>query len=215
MRSRARLAASLLLAVTVVRDQTIQIDWAMEAAGQMAPRLVGLEDDAAAIEGAPEPQTPEETEEEAYEEAWWQGGFGEYTQNEWFGASSVVRTTKPAAVQYSVGMVYRHSTTGALGVVVGWDAETRAPRGWVRFNAGQLGASLARLRAPHYSVLEQLEDANGELRFMSRYIVGDWIQVFGPAEAPLRHPDIMQFFSGFEAGSYKPKQWLAERYPLG
>lgn len=219
----ATVSLVLILPVpTTTQFGTIKIDWAAEAAGGMAPHLVGLDEE----------ESPVPSEEDAFEVAWWRGGFADDTQSEWcssscraavrisltrggaapsrFAESANIRQTRPSSVAFSVGTAYKHATSGALGVIVGWDARTRAPREWIDRNAGQLGATLERLHAPHYSVLEELDG-----RVMKRYIVGDWIQVIMPEKAPSRHPDIHQYFSDFKDGRYMPRAWLRQRYPEG
>lgn len=163
----------------------------------------------------------------AFEDAWWRNGHATDTQADWFGSSPEPRTPRPAKVQFSIGQVYRHAHTGSRGVIVGWDARTRAPRQWVEMNQGQLGASFSRLNAPHYSVIEEVdEDANGrpskkgEMSFMMRYIIGDFMRVLddGFKVEPLRfHPDVARHFGSYNSntGRYTPLPWLRERYPHG
>ena len=91
----------------VVRAQfgTIQIDWATEAAGRV-PHLVGVDAESApdasniVAESAPDAVM---SDADAYEDAWWRGGFGEYTEADWFAASTVPRTERPTSVSYAVG----------------------------------------------------------------------------------------------------------------
>ena len=209
---------TLLVAPQVAWCQfgTIQIRWDADGSvdGLSTPTVVTADDengdDAAEV-------SQYRSEDDAYEDAWWRGGFAEDTKAEWFAASPAVRHERPASVEYGVGTVYRHSTSGALGVVVGWDSRTRAPRAWTAYNAGQLGVTLQRLHAPHYSVLEELTEDDDSLRFMTRYIIGDWMQALRRDTAPLKHPQLDHFFSGYDraSGRYVPRPWLQERYPHG
>ena len=139
-------SALLLASLATAQFGTIQIDWSGETSdGSSRPSILL---DAVDVE-----QPEQQQEDDLYEDAWWREGFGEDDESSWFGASPTVRTVRPLAVKYPVGTMYVHSQTGARGVVIGWDERTRAPRQWIRNNAGQLGASMARLRAPHYSCL--------------------------------------------------------------
>ena len=164
---------------------------------------------------------------DAFEDAWWRGGYATDTDQEWFGQSKEVRSPKPESVLLSVGQVYVHAKTGARGVIVGWDARTRAPRQWVEYNAGQLGASYAKLSAPHYSVIEELDEDSagnpsqkGKMSFLTRYVIGDFLLVRddGHPVEPLRyHPDVAAHFGSYNAntGRYSSLSWLRERYPHG
>lgn len=199
---------------------TIQIRWDTDASieGRSHPTVVMSESEEEDSTEADAEMTHYQSEEDAYEDAWWRGGFAEDSEATWFAASPEVRYERPQSVVFEVGTVYQHATSGALGVVVGWDARTRAPRAWTRYNAGQLGVTLKRLHAPHYSVLEERREVDGEsLRFMTRYIVGDWIRVLQSDTAPLHHPDLAHFFSGYDhnSGRYMPEDWLRQRYPHG
>ena len=228
MGGRPLRASLVLLAIAVARSQfgTIQVDWEAEAAGTMAPHLVGVDrherfDEAGRRMADFDIPDPEQTEEEAYEDAWWRGGYGDDTEKEWFAASTVPRYERPASVAFSVGQIYEHATSGAHGVVVGWDAHTRAPRSWTKLNAGQLGATLARLHAPHYSVLEEIE-VDGRMQFMSRYIVAHCTEQgdLGPSclqieSEPLRHADVDKYFARFEDSRYVPNEALSALYPHG
>jgi hemimethylated DNA binding protein len=172
----ATMTVPLLATLSFAQFGTIQIDWDSEDAESPSsaeardwideepsgmelprarPRLVGFDD----VDDPPVALT----EEEQYEQAWQSGGFADDTVHEWFGASPATRKERPPAVTFRIGVVYTHATSGARGVVVGWDERTRAPREWIHLNAGQLGASLARLHAPHYSVLEEIEQESGEV----------------------------------------------------
>ena len=103
----ARIRSLALLAVAAA--QTIRIDWASEAAGS-APHLVDLENQV---------DESEPSEADLYEDAWWAGGHGEDTEADWFGSSTTVRASRPESVQYEIGQVYTHSTSGARGVITG------------------------------------------------------------------------------------------------
>jgi hypothetical protein len=224
MRRRA-IACTALMALHAA-SQSITIDWTMDGAtGASTPQLRGMVDDEHFT-------SDEEVDAEAYEEAWWRGGFGDDTQSEWFAASRTPRGARPASMVelgHRVGTVFHHTQSGALGVIVGWDARTRAPREWLGPNLpGQRSWAerMRRLYAPHYSVLEQL-GSGPDMRFQQRYIVahcteaGDkgppCLQVITPPVAhALQHPDLPRYFSLHDpAVGYVPNKELALLYPEG
>lgn len=230
--SRQRWRAAWLLVVAVrtavAQFGTIQIDWVAEGAANgvaiAMPHLVGLEAERPTVADP----TPPEPNGDAYEEAWWRDGFAHDTPDVWFAASKEPRPSRPPSLvdlSHRVGTVYRHTLTGARGVIIGWDERTKAPRQWI---AGNLPGErswtdmLRRLYAPHYSVLEERRQDNGKLKFMQRYIVAHCredaepcMRVESPA-APLQHPDTQIYFAGFDPQrGYLPNAALAELYPDG
>ena len=214
----------LTLAVHPAASQSITIDWTGES-GHATPHLRG-------IDGELLTKVAQPPEEDNYEESWWRDGFGDDTQEHWFAASRVPRPRRPESMVklgHSVGTVYTHAQSGALGVIIGWDARTRAPKSWLGPNLPghrSWAERLRRLYAPHYSVLEELHDANGRVRFQQRYIVAHCLEA-GENDPPclrverspvkrLQHPDIDKYFSAFspEAG-YLPSADLQALYPDG
>jgi len=144
----------LMCAAPGARGSNIRIEWidAADGSGLSHPQLVGLEaslEAAAATKDLP-PQKGGETAgaaarkardhkardqkggrevdaEQDYELAWLDG-FSKTNKHTWFAASRAVRMTRPPSITHPVGTVYSHSKTGALGVVIGWDVNTVAPR---------------------------------------------------------------------------------------
>ena len=131
---------------------------------------------------------------------------------------------------HHVGVVYEHTQTGALGVIVGWDARTRAPREWLSTalpGHRSWAERLRRLHAPHYSVLEQLRNADGSMHFQQRYIVAhctengadgpSCLRLFEEGSIPqLKHPDLKRYFHAFSASvGYVPHPAWDKRYPHG
>jgi len=217
----------------------IRIDWIMDKAdGTKAyPRLMGL-DGTPVPKGQMTKETPQpavKTKEpgidaarQKYERAWRDGGFAKTTKESWFAASRKVRATRPATITHPVGTVYKHTKTGARGVVVGWDDKTVAPKRWVDATDNYGGYDwqdrLARLYEPHYSVLEEVLGENGEMQYMQRYVVSlcrtrqsppSCLQIEDPA-GELSHPDLDLYFQGFDPKKgYLPNDHLSSIYPEG
>ena len=226
---RAAWLVVVALRTAVAQFGTIQIDWVAEGAASSngvaiaMPRLVGLQAEQPPIANPPQPN------DDSYEEAWWRDGFAHDTPDVWFAASKEPRPSRPPSLvdlSHRVGTVYRHTLTGARGVIIGWDERTKAPRQWI---AGNLPGErswtdmLRRLYAPHYSVLEERRMDDGKLKFMQRYIVAhcreDYpepcMRVESPA-APLQHPDTQKYFAGFDPErGYLPNAALSQLYPDG
>ena len=221
-----RLLVSLLslLSLAPSGPQSVTIDWTLDG----IPHVHAA--DAAAAEADAEGAAAE-PDADSFEDAWWRGGFAEDSATEWFAASREPRGARPASMvelNHRVGTTFTHTLTGAIGVIVGWDARTRAPRQWLGPNLPgdrSWAERLRRLYAPHYSVLEQLEMSGGELRFQQRYIVAHCTEA-GESGPPclrldqparkLRHPDIDRFFRAFDPSvGYLPNAELAARYPQG
>ena len=227
----AQLCAVAILALRAsAQFGTITIDWVAESSmgadGDLVPRIdVGGDDDATQQElRAPDtPGSPAAlASSETWELAWWRDGFAEDTRKHWFGGSEEPRGPRPSSMvelDHRVGTIFRHRKTGARGVIVGWDARTRAPRAWLDANvpSGRSWSDrMRRLYSPHYSVLEE---RGGE--FMQRYIVAHCeeapappcIEIERPAR-PLSHPDVAAYFDRFDAnvGYVMSARW-AERYP--
>ena len=224
------LTLSLLATPALLQFGTIQIDWSGEAGDVAIPRVAGLDDEGfessshdvvANDDGDPN--------EDRYEEAWWRDGFAHDSPEDWFAASRAPRAQRPPSLiawSHSVGTVYKHKLTGAHGVIIGWDARTRAPREWLARNLpGERSWAdrLRRLYSPHYSVLEERRKPDGTLQFMQRYIVAQCIeddaepciQVESPPTT-LEHPDTSKYFAGFDPlRGYIPNAALAEVYPNG
>ena len=171
------------------------------------------------------------SEEDSWEDAWWGDGFAEDGPEQWFAASREPRGARPVSMQdlnHRVGTVYTHTMSGATGVIIGWDPRTRAPKEWLGPNLpGHRSWSerLRRLYAPHYSVLEEIDDGKGNVRLMQRYIVAHCTEE-GETGPPClriersrrsRHPDVDKYFSGYDvdAGVYLPNDELARLYPHG
>ena len=226
-----------LAALPLVLPQSITIDWTVDSAtGISTPSLRGSE-----IAGEEKSDDVVPTGDD-YEHEWWAGGFAEDTEKEWFAASRVPRGERPQSMVrlgHQIGTVYRHSLTGAFGVIVGWDARTRAPRSWLPQNLpGERSWAdrIRRLHAPHYSVLEEMATRDGGRRYQQRYIVAfcreegeaadPCLEVMRPVKAPT-HPDIPKYFDSFrkdsygfptedgEAASFRPHPWLRTLYPHG
>jgi hypothetical protein len=101
---------------------------------------------------------------DSYADAWLHGGFADNQHATWFGRGAEARGPRPplmVELNHSIGTVYTHRS-GARGVIVGWDARTRAPKSWLDQNVPRRGDGtidwpdrMRRLFAPHYSVLEE------------------------------------------------------------
>ena len=130
----------LLASLATAQFGTIQIDWSGETSDEV---LVQTLLDAVDVE------QPEQQQEDGSMKTPGVKGFrrGPASSD---GASPTVRTVRPLAVKYRL-VRCTCTANGARGVIIGGMADTL--RRWIRGNAGQLGASMARLRA-HYSVLE-------------------------------------------------------------
>ena len=232
-------AVSLSIFVQCAVSQSITIDWTMDASGLTTPHLRGIEkstDGGAYNSDAnvlPEKSLSEEDYSDLYEASWWRDGFGEDTHETWFAASPIPRGRRPeimVKLGHRVGVVYEHTQTGALGVIVGWDARTRAPREWLSTalpGHRSWAERLRRLHAPHYSVLEQLRNADGSMHFQQRYIVAhctengadgpSCLRLFEEGSIPqLKHPDLKRYFHAFSASvGYVPHPAWDKRYPHG
>jgi hemimethylated DNA binding protein len=218
--------AALVVGAALAQFGTIQIEWDAKGGSNgvvMEPRVVGVDHDDADTE--PVSQGPEAL----YEEAWWRDGFAEDTRDTWFGASRLPRGPRPESLvdfDHRVGTVYRHTLTGSRGVIVGWDARTRAPRQWLDVNIPRERSwadRLRRLHAPHYSVLEERTAADGTTDYMQRYVVAlcreedpnPCLEVESPP-SPLTHPDVYKFFDRFDSQQgYVPNASLRRLYPHG
>ena len=219
------------LSFTGTSAQSITIDWTLNEHGSATPTVnVGSDDASDADLGENAADKSDNDNADAWEQTWWRDGFADDTQESWFAASRTPRGPRPesmVALAHSIGTVYRHTQTGAKGVIVGWDARTRAPRNWLGPNIpAQRSWSdrLRRLHAPHYSVLEQIEQADGQYRFMQRYIVahctdegesGPPCIMVEPPASKLVHPDLDRYFSGHNADGYMPTAELRAIYPHG
>ena len=221
---------SVLLALVSAQFGSISIDWSVDASGRTRPRLTGLEveeeEEEHASGGRDEAlQGGEQDDDELYDRAWDDGDFEDSPREHWFGHSPETRSRRPSAVTHPVGTVYKHTQTGARGVVVGWDPVPVAPRQWIDANVPlDSRDKAARLGIPHYAVLEQIEDKDGNLRFMNRYVVSECRRRLAPPtclqpESPageLQHPEIAKFFRGFSpTNGYLPNAELRDRYPEG
>lgn len=206
-----------------MRPQSTFIDWSDDG----TPSLQGFGEDE---DYSPAPADPEAEPANAWEDAWYRDGFSEDTEETWFAASREPRGERPKSMQdlgHQVGTVYTHTQTGAIGVIVGWDGRTRAPRHWLGPNLpGHRSWSdrLRRLYAPHYSVLEQRREGD-TMHYMKRYIVAHCTDdgEAGPpcvrVEKDVRsvHLDLDQYFSDYDSdlGRYVPRPELAQLYPHG
>ena len=220
---RLHLVAAWL--VGAARLQSITIDWA-GASGEQTPHIANLGEVRYDTDN-----DKSEADANSWEDAWWRGGFGDDTQEHWFGASPEPRGPRPVSMVqlgHRVGTVYTHVLTGAIGVIIGWDARTRAPKQWLGPNLPgerSWAERLRRLHAPHYSVLEEVKRPDGSSAFQQRYIVAHCtekgedgppcLQVELPARR-MRHPSIDLYFKGFNGEQgYLPKQALSRLYPDG
>lgn len=217
----------MLLAVASAQFGSLNIDWSVDASGRTRPTLTGLEDEEEEPSrgGGPDVtlQEDELNDDEMYDLAW--NSVDDSPPEHWFAKSPETRLRRPAAVTHPVGTVYKHTQTGARGVVVGWDRVPVAPREWIDANVPlDSRDKKARLGIPHYAVLEQYEGKDGELRFMTRYVVSECRRRLAPPtclqpESPageLQHPEIAKFFRGFSpTKGYLPNAELRGRYPEG
>ena len=222
---------SALLSAAAAQFGNIRIDWVSEGAlgdGLATPRIVGLQAEEEELRAAVQAQAPAPSAD-TYEDAWWKGGFEHEPPDTWFAGSREPRGKRhPEMIRHGlrVGAVYTHMMTGARGVIVGWDEKPRAPRQWLSANLpGERSWAdrMRRLYSPHFSVLEELTSADGNVQFMQRYIVAQCREdnpapcpYVEPLAKPLQHPDLGKFFDGFDAHrGYLPNEALASLYPDG
>lgn len=118
-----------------------------------------------------------------------------------FATSVSVRSPRPPRVSFRVGQVIRHRHAGFTGVIIGWDARTRAPHDWMqRSHRGK--ASLR--EAPHYRVLVSGRDA-------VTYVPQDDIAVLNGVQ--VTHEELGVYFRAFDGAQYVARPWLRELYP--
>lgn len=123
-----------------------------------------------------------------------------------FAASAVPRNPRPAHIKYRIGQVIRHKTYGYRGVIVGWDATAKAPEGWLDTMHGKNRPHLRLL--PNYSVLVDVRDRKGP---QITYVVEENISIITDHE--VNHPQVKDYFNGFDGVQYIAKQWLKKIYP--
>ncbi|XP_015202290.2 uncharacterized protein [Lepisosteus oculatus] len=148
----------------------------------------------------------------------------------YFGASTEVRSPRPAGVLFHVGEVVMDMDNHMVGVIVSWDEQLRAPPEWVK--KMYTGTELQKAeQIPHYKVLF---NGPGPSSVFVGYIPQTSLERFigiklpltlhwgpglpGPVArgSALRQPDIPtldHYFSHFDGERFIMKSWLRDIFP--
>ncbi|CAL8313455.1 unnamed protein product [Lota lota] len=124
-----------------------------------------------------------------------------------FGASRAVRSPRPLFVFLRVGEVVRERKGQMVGVVIGWDAELRAPLEWVN----KVYSNQEEVRAeqtPHYRVLFSGPGANS---VMLAYLPQSQLERITDVELVI--PTLERYFTHFNGRQFVMRTWLRELYP--
>lgn len=116
------------------------------------------------------------------------------------------RSPRPASVFYRVGQVIKHKLSGYRGVIVGWDSVAKAPESWIADNHPADKPHWRKL--PHYSVLVDTRDRSEP---QMTYVAQENIQIV--INVKVIHPDIDDYFEGYDGAQYLPRPWLRHIYP--
>ncbi|NXW45409.1 FBX21 protein, partial [Nyctiprogne leucopyga] len=124
----------------------------------------------------------------------------------YFAESTHVHSPKPEYIQFSVGQVIIHKSFGYSGVIVGWDVKAKAPEEWLRHKYPPAKQDLK--DTPHYRIL--INKANG-LGKSTAYVPEEEITIIVGLE--VHHPDMKNYFSGYDGSKYIMQPWLKKIYP--
>lgn len=123
----------------------------------------------------------------------------------YFATSPEPRSPRPNQVQFRVGQVVTHKTSGYRGVIAGWDSVAKAPEDWLRLMYPKHRSWLS---MPNYVVLVDTRDRSPA---QMTYVPQENLEVLENTE--VLHPKISNHFLGFDGAQYLPRQWLQTLYP--
>jgi len=127
-------------------------------------------------------------------------------KNGYFTESLEIRSPRPKHIKYKLGQVVKNIQTGYRGIIVGWDLEARAPQSWLHENHPKNKLHWRDL--PHYLILVDTRDRPSPQKTYeveSNLILLTKTKVF--------HPDINDYFDGFDGTRYIPRDALNYLYP--
>jgi len=116
------------------------------------------------------------------------------------------RSPRPEGVKYRVGQVIKHKVHGYRGVIIGWDSVARAPAHWLKANHPADKQHWKDM--PCYLMLVDVRDRS---RAQKTYVVEENIEVV--ASVQIVHPELDEYFAGFDSMRYLPKARLKILYP--
>ncbi|KAL2082423.1 hypothetical protein ACEWY4_022241 [Coilia grayii] len=124
-----------------------------------------------------------------------------------FGASKDPRSPRPAYVLHRVGQVVSEKQNHMVGVIVGWDAELRAPSKWIkkRYSDSELESAADK---PHYKVVF-LGPAPSSI--MVGYLPQSALRRVMGYKPDI--PTLHLYFSDFDGERFVMQPWLQQIYP--
>ncbi|KAK2144139.1 hypothetical protein LSH36_782g05010 [Paralvinella palmiformis] len=154
------------------------------------------------IMAKPLPDVDEDDEDEspAFEVLKYRGGDQHFTN------SLDIRSPRPASVLYRVGQVMEHKLEGYRGVIVGWDDVVKAPEKWLSDHYPKDKPQWQQL--PHYSVLVDTQYTSS---LQKTYVPQENIEIV--TNVKVTHPNLEEYFEGYDGAQYLPRSWLRYIYP--
>ncbi|NXL62138.1 FBX21 protein, partial [Chordeiles acutipennis] len=134
-------------------------------------------------------------------------GDSEAETHSYFAESTHVHSPKPEYIQFSVGQVIFHKSFGYSGVIVGWDVKARAPEEWLQHKYPPAKQDLK--DTPHYRILINKANRFGK---STAYVPEEEITIIIGLEV-VHHPDMKNYFSGYDGSKYIMQPWLKKIYP--
>ncbi|XP_059898060.1 uncharacterized protein si:dkey-261l7.2 [Gadus macrocephalus] len=125
----------------------------------------------------------------------------------YFGASRAVRSPRPLFVFLRVGEVVRERKANMVGVVIGWDAELRAPPEWLNKVYSDHEEAKA-LHTPHYKVIFH---GPGAKSVLIAYLPQTQLERITDVELTI--PTLEKYFTHFNGKQFVMQSWLREMYP--
>ncbi|XP_062406777.1 uncharacterized protein si:dkey-261l7.2 [Sardina pilchardus] len=125
----------------------------------------------------------------------------------YFAASKDVHSPRPIYVLHRVGHVVIETQSHMVGVIVGWDAELRAPANWIkkRYTQSELQSAAD---GPHYKVVFS---GPGSSSLMVGYLPQSALRRIKGHKPDIATLDL--YFSDFNGEKFVLKPWLEQIYP--
>ncbi|XP_031437769.1 si:dkey-261l7.2 [Clupea harengus] len=125
----------------------------------------------------------------------------------YFGASKDIHSPRPAYVLHRVGQVVMENQNHMVGVIVGWDAELRAPSKWIkkRYTESELQSAAD---SPHYKVVFS---GPASTSIMVGYLPQSTLKLIRGYKPDI--PTLDMYFSDFDGGKFVMLPWLEQIYP--
>uniref|UniRef100_T1JPD8 Hemimethylated DNA-binding domain-containing protein n=1 Tax=Strigamia maritima TaxID=126957 RepID=T1JPD8_STRMM len=120
--------------------------------------------------------------------------------------SMTIRSPRGKNVHFRVGQVIRHKLGNYNGVIIGWDAEAKAPQSWLYKHYPREDVSFYSSH-PHYLILVDERD-----RIKTRMYERQPFLV-AMKNTKIVHKSIDAYFDGFDGAQYIPKESLRNLYP--